>query len=149
MDARRLGTAFVAIGSISLVVCILLIGQTAVYLGTSDFTTGTVVAFREVPSKDPALPNYYPHITFATQSGEVFEFESVFGGSGHTYRVGEVVSVVYDPTHPKSAKINDPYNLWFRAGITGMVAIFFFASGWIFMRYRNSSTARISPKRTA
>ena len=70
VDTRRLGTTFVVIGSISLVVCILLIVQTAVYLATSSFTTGTVVAYREVPSKDPASPNYYPHVTFATQSGE-------------------------------------------------------------------------------
>lgn len=149
MDTRRLGAAFVVIASISLVVCILLIAQTTVYLATSDFTSGTVVALREVPSKDPASPNYYPHVTFATQSGELVEFESVFGGSGHTYRVGESVSVVYDPADPKSAKISDPYNLWFRAGITGMVAIFFFASGCAFMRFRNSSTGRISPNRTA
>lgn len=69
---------------------------------------------------------YFPTIRFQTANGETLEFEFAEGTAPAAGKVGETVTVLYDPRNPHGARVNSFMTLWFRyliAFFIGGVAI--------------------------
>src|SRR5262249_44613226 len=64
---------------------------------------------------------YYPVVKFRTATGEAHTLHSNTGSSSPSYRVGETVSVLYDPGNPFDARIVGFFSLWFLVIIFGPV----------------------------
>lgn len=60
------------------------------------------------PNLVTAAVTYHPVIRFTTGDGRLVELRSGFGGTTHTYRLGEQVPVLYDPADPSRARLDTP-----------------------------------------
>ena len=68
----------------------------------------------------------FPVVRFETQDGTTVEFESGFG-TNIPPRVGEEVTVIYDPSRPQEAKVTVGSTLRFRPKmfvVAGVAALF-------------------------
>ncbi len=67
---------------------------------------------------------YDPIVRFRTVQGETIEFRGSFGGNPSKYQRGERLRVLYDPTKPETAEIENFFSLWgdslFR-GVAGLI----------------------------
>jgi hypothetical protein len=71
---------------------------------------------------------FYPVVEFRTAGGESVRFEGSTGSNPSSYRVGDMVRVLYDPQTPQSALI-DSWDLWLPSGIFIGVGGFFALMG--------------------
>ncbi len=74
-------------------------------------TSGTVVRLEESTDGDGGCCVYSPFIEFEA-NGETFSFEGDNASYPPAYEVGEEVSVLYDPSNPKTAQINKWTERW-------------------------------------
>lgn len=112
----------------------MLIGSFLSYNSTHNFiknsssTIGTVTELRlhtSSSSSSSKSSTYYPIVKFKTQKGESAELESNVGSYPPSFRVGETVSVLYNPNNPAEAEINSFGQLWFTAiFLLGMGGLF-------------------------
>jgi hypothetical protein len=121
---RWLGTLFVAVGSVCLLISVLDAWQTRDFIRRAVRTEGVVVA----------LPHgaAHPHIEYKLPSGEVPLVP--FGGS-ISYRKGQKVVVLYLPEDPWHPRLQDNGNLWFGTIVTGFLSLVFLAIG-LFVRLK-------------
>ena len=75
-------------------------------------TTGTVVRLEESDTGDGACCVYSPVIEFTTADKQTFSFEGDNASDPPAYKVGEEVSVIYDPKNPQTAQINKWTERW-------------------------------------
>ncbi len=68
---------------------------------------------------------YFPSITFKSKEGELIHFTSNVGSNPPSHRVGETVEILYDPSDPNKAQINDTFELWLAPIITGFIGAIF------------------------
>jgi predicted ribosomally synthesized peptide with SipW-like signal peptide len=75
---------------------------------------------------------FYPEVEFTASSGEKIKFRSDFGSRPAGHKIGQSVTVRYDPADPKKAEIESVMNLWlvplilvFMGGVAGCLAITF------------------------
>jgi hypothetical protein len=74
--------------------------------------TDSVSRWHRDPGDAPGVSRLsYPVVRFVTTDGRTFEFESQVG-SNLAPRVGQQVTVLYDPLNPKEAKIKSFTMLW-------------------------------------
>jgi len=57
-------------------------------------------------------PIYKPRFTFALRDGQEVSVQSNFGTNPPSFRKGQSVTVLYDPSIPEHAKINTFMQLW-------------------------------------
>jgi len=74
-------------------------------------TTGTVVRLQESSSGESGCCVYSPVIEFNVD-GQTHSFEGSNASDPPSYRVGEVVNVIYDPSDPKTAELNKWSERW-------------------------------------
>lgn len=86
---------------------------------------------------------YRPVVGFASGTGKRFEFTSSVGSSPPSHRVGESVTVLYNPADPSNARIKSFVQLWFGFLIVFVLGLVFAAIGlgMIFVRARGRSRA--------
>jgi hypothetical protein len=87
--------------------------------------TGRVVAIDEEPGMDG--PTWYPVVRFTPPGGRTVEFRCSVGTYTRWYRVGQPVTVLFDPRSPDRAKIASFLNRYFVAinfGCFGVGAVF-------------------------
>lgn len=73
-------------------------------------TTGKVAANQLRADSDSA--DYVPEVEFMARDGRPYCFVSSVGSAPPRWSVGDVVPVLYDPTHPGDAVINTFYYRW-------------------------------------
>src|SRR5262245_21503122 len=74
---------------------------------------GAVVEMAEhLSAGDVPGPYYHPVVEFETREGRRVTFESSTGSNWPSYRVGQLVRVVYDPDDPRQAKLNTAFAVW-------------------------------------
>ncbi len=72
-------------------------------------TIGTVKSIRVAGKGNGPHPSVYPTITYTTARGEVISSNEGVKGDGTPYKVGDTVTVFYDPQNPKNHYLsNDP-----------------------------------------
>jgi hypothetical protein len=79
-----------------------------------------------------------PVVRFTTAEGREIEFFGR-GGSGTSYREGDVVTVAYDPEKPIDAHIVSFVDLWLPAVVAWGVAILFGGCVWLSRHFRLSA----------
>ncbi len=65
----------------------------------------------------------FPVIGFVTDSGSMISAESRTGGSRGVYRVGQTVTVLYDPEQPSDMRIDSFSSRWVGIMIPAFVAL--------------------------
>lgn len=74
-------------------------------------TTGTVIALEESSTNEGGCCVYSPVVEFQA-NGQTYTFEGDNASDPPAYRVGETVSVLYDPADPATAQINQWSERW-------------------------------------
>jgi hypothetical protein len=90
-------------------------------------TEGTVVDL--VVNRSSDSRSYSPVVEFVSQEGRLVEFVSQTGSNPPDYSRGERVGVLYLPSEPKQAKINDFFSLWGGLLVVGGLGLIFFLIG--------------------
>ncbi len=99
--------------------------------GTIISLVGTITTSSK-PAGDrirPKTRTYAPVVRFTTQNGQTIEFLSDSGSSSPAYSKGETLEVLYLPSSPGKARINDFSSLWLWPFIIGGIGLIFFALG--------------------
>jgi hypothetical protein len=87
--------------------------------------------------RDVERTSYAPIVRFTTEDGREIEFFGR-GGSGSSYREGDVVRVAYDPERPIDAHIVSFVDLWLPAAAAWGVAILFGGCVWLSRHFRRA-----------
>jgi hypothetical protein len=88
--------------------------------------------------------SYYPVIEFRTVRNEAVVFRGSVGSNPPSFRRGEQVRVLYDPTTPEIAKIDSFFQLWFLPLVLGVMGLTFGGAGggywaWYLAKLRRGS----------
>jgi hypothetical protein len=75
-------------------------------------TTGTVLELEASDSAEGGCCVYSPVIEFTTANDQTYTFEGDTASDPPAYKVGEEVSVIYDPNDPETAQINKWTERW-------------------------------------
>lgn len=131
----------------------MLVGSFFVFSNTSSFIRRAVEAEGKVidlersrsssSSGSSSSTMYRPVVEFTTATGKRIEFISSVGSSPPSHRVGEAVTVLYNPADPQSARIKSFFQLWFGFLIVSFLGLVFAAIGlgMIFVRSRGRKRA--------
>jgi len=112
---KIISTLFSIIGIGLLIASLFIFNHTRNFIKKSSSTTGTVIELlqeRSTSSGGSTSYAYYPWIRFETEDGRSIVFKSAVGSNPPSYRVGEEVSVLFDPDNPYNAKINSFFSVW-------------------------------------
>jgi hypothetical protein len=88
--------------------------------------------------RDVERTSYAPVVRFTTNQGREIEFFGR-GGSGTSYREGDLVTVAYDPAKPIDAHVVGFVDLWLPAVVAWGVAMLFGGCVWLSRRFRLQS----------
>jgi hypothetical protein len=131
--------SFSLIGAIALVAAFYLYQSTHQFLASAQIVEGEVIdLIRVAPIQNTTSGGvtirsesytYSPAVRFVTQEGESIEFISSVSSNPPRFEIGEKLSVAYNPSAPKSARINDFIALWFAPLIFGGLGLLFFVIG--------------------
>lgn len=110
---------FLLIGLGLLAGCAYLIRKTRLFLERAMETPGRVVEMRAVSDSDGTT--HMPVVEFTAPSGDRAQFESGFSSSPPSYRVGDAVTVLYDPQNFKDARIRSFLSLWIAPLLFGVL----------------------------
>lgn len=72
---------------------------------------------------------YAPVVSFKSKSGNQYRFESSQASNPPSYSVGETVEVIYNPSNPCNASINDFFSRWFLSLLLGFFTVISFVVG--------------------
>jgi uncharacterized protein DUF3592 len=118
---------FLAIGLAFSGVALWAVRDTQSFVAKATMVSGVVVSleYRRDTSSSSNGGVYYPVVKYKTATGEERTLRSNTGTSPPSYRVGEVVSVFYDPGNPFDARIKGIFSLWLLAIIFGILGCVF------------------------
>jgi hypothetical protein len=80
--------------------------HTQKFLKSASRTQGTIVKL------DDEGREAYPVVMFHDSRGQEHEIESTAGQNPPAYRIGEAVTVLYQPDKPENAKLNTFFDIW-------------------------------------
>ena len=140
-NLRILGFIFIVLGLGLLLISFNYYEQATVFIQRTVITTGTIVSYeidRAVSDEDLSTPvkNYYPVISFETVKGKKITFKSKSTYNPAQYKVGDQLSVRYNPKNPQEAEVFSVYALWIRFAVVFIFGLIFTLIGW-FEVYRS------------
>lgn len=102
------------------------------FIKNAHLAKGTVVGFYEKTSyytlsgskASRKSSSYAPIVRFTTKKGETISFISEASSALSIYSKGEHVKVLYDPSNPDNAEINDFFSLYLGQVIVGGIGLF-------------------------
>ncbi|WP_448564932.1 DUF3592 domain-containing protein [Thalassotalea ganghwensis] len=118
---------FTLVGIIFLTISYNTYSDTKKFINSSALTTGYVVDIYDKYSGGSTT--YAPIVEFSDSSGQVIRFTSKVSSNPASYRVGELVSIIYDKNHPSNAIINDFFSVYGSAIVTAILGCGFFFCG--------------------
>ena len=116
-----LGAAFLAVGVGFFV-------HTWQFIDRAQQASGVVTELVRSGGKRSSF-NYQPRIRFEASAGEVIDFVSSPGSSPPAFRVGESVTVYFEPANPGDARLKGFRELWGLTLITGGLGAVFVLVG--------------------
>jgi hypothetical protein len=116
---------FGIVGAVLLALGVREVVATRMLLARAEPGRGTVVANTR-PAALGRSAAYYPVVEFRARDGHVRSFQDRTGNVPPRYQVGDAVVVLYDPSRPEDARIDDRSSLW----VGGILAIAFSAVFW-------------------
>lgn len=93
------------------------------FVRTALRTQGVVIRL-DKRHDDTSDTTYHPVIVFRDEHGDSQELSSTSGSYPPSYRVGDKLTVIYAPGHPRNAKIDGFFELWGWAVIGTAVGTF-------------------------
>ena len=123
---RWIGTAFLGIGVLMLLIAAALFESERRFLARASHTTGTVVQLIEHRSQKGSR-SWAPRVTFRDATGAARVFEGSVASFPAKHRVGDSVHVIYDET---KADIDDTVSRWLKVWICSAAAVIFGAVGY-------------------
>ena len=124
-----LGTAILSLGASFFVY-----QHTQKFIQSASRTKGTVSKLIRRPGDN----SYYPIFLFEDQQGNKHSVDSLSGNYPAAYKVGDVVSVIYQTDNPENAEIDTFLNVWIwpmaLAGF-GVVQLLFGLGAVVFIRF--------------
>jgi uncharacterized protein DUF3592 len=95
--------------------------------------TGTVVDLVKRVINPGSGGVYCPVIDFATSTGHAVRFESQFGTMPATHRLGQKITVRYDPSNPQKAEVDSATSGWLVPGCMIGMGVGFLGMGLVFL----------------
>lgn len=105
-------------GGVFLCVALILAIKTAHFVSAAAHAQGDVVSLQLGQKAGVA-----PHVRFNAADGSAVEFTSGVASNPPSHRVGERVTVLYDPANPHHAEIEDFFTLWSSSAAFGAVGL--------------------------
>jgi len=120
MDTHTtLQIGFFVVSAIALTVAVARYTSTKRFLRTASTCAGTILEnIRRTDNE--GQPCYHPRFAFETPDGREMVVESSFGTNPPSFRPGQQVVVLFDPSEPKDARINTFAQLWGVAIVFGI-----------------------------
>lgn len=132
---KYVGPVFTLVGLAAIGLSIYLGMQRAEFLEKALKADGKVIELIESRSDDSYV--YYPRVEFnLPETDRVLTFRHESGSNPPSYRIGESVSVLYDPQNPQNAIIDAGLFNWMGAGLSSMLGILFAAAGLSIIKNR-------------
>jgi hypothetical protein len=117
------------VATILLLASIFLASSTQRFIRSAQAASGKVVD--NLPDVDSDGDTVYkPRFVFTLSNGEEVSVQSQVGTSPPSFRKGQSVTVLYDPSSPQQARINSFMQLWGGAVILIAVAVIFLVVGF-------------------
>jgi len=129
---------FALIGAVLLIAAVYSYRETRTFIETAARATGTVIGYSGNRPR--------PIVRFEDERGAQVQFTSSTGSSPPRYRIGEAVSILYQPSAPYDAKTEDFFSLWGGSVIVGGIgSVFFLIGAGIIVggRLQNQRAARL------
>ena len=96
-------------------------------------TQGEVVALERRVMRAGSSGVYCPVVKFRTTAGQEIQFESDFGTLPASHKVGQSVTVSYDPADPQKAEISSSLSRWLMPGILAFMGLIALCLGGSFL----------------
>lgn len=112
------------------------------FVSSSVKTNGSVTSINLFTIRDKSpqtnLHSYTSvKVRFTTLKGKTIEFDSdAIDMNPPQYKVGEILTVYYNPNNPNEAKVDSLTSLWFPMAASGLVGLFTFFLGIISTKFR-------------
>lgn len=74
---------------------------------------------------------YRPQIRFRTESGRTIDFVARVASRPARYKIGERVSILYNPHQPAEARLNHFVEIWFVTLMLIFFGLFTIGMGWL------------------
>jgi len=141
------GWIFISIAVIDLTISFFVYRHAQTFVQTASRAQATITKMeeREGSSHDTA---FYPVFTFKDSTGQEQEVYSSSGQYPPAYKVGDKVTVLYQPDDSKHAKIDSFWDLWIwplLLGVFGLVELFIatvqFVAVYFIGRYERRASA--------
>jgi len=115
---------FLVVGLVISVGSIFFIKNTLEFVQTAAHTNGKVI---EIVARTGKKHNntYAPKVSFQLENGQESTFVSHVYSSNISYHVGQSVAVLYSPTSPTNAELNNDFTLWIGPAATSFLGLIF------------------------
>lgn len=120
---------FMIIAAILLMAAAFLARSTRRFVRSAVSAKGTIIE-NTISTDTDGDPIYKPRFTFALPDGQEICVQSSFGTNPPSFRKGQSVTVLYDPSIPEHAKVNTFMQLWGSTLVCGGIAVVFLAVGF-------------------
>jgi hypothetical protein len=117
------GWFFVASSIICLLISLFAYLHARSFTRSAARTQGTVIRLEKRESSDSGTV-YHPVVTFRDAHGAGQELFSSVGSFPPSHKVGDTVTVLYPPAQPQKAKLDEFFDVWGLAAITGGIGAF-------------------------
>lgn len=134
---------FLLVGSGCLVTAAVKLVRTVAFVASSSVTTGTVIDHEA--HRGSKSTTYAPVVTFTAPGGHDVRFVSAISSGSSDYAAGQTVPVLFDPSDPSHAEIDEFIPLWFPFIIMAVLGTCFVAlpAGQIILIRRAEARARV------
>ena len=137
-----MGVGFLVGGClVSLLAVGLLIGAVVIYVRqgrqSADRVSvqGTVVGLERSAMRPGSGGVYCPVVEFQSPDGRTIRFESAFGTMPASHKVGQSVTVLYNPSNPQEAEVSSAVSRYLYPGIMAFIGLVALCLGASFLLF--------------
>lgn len=131
-----------AAGVVLLLAGFFLFESTRRFIAGADEAQGTVISLERSRSSSGSGSTYRPVVEFTASTGSRIEFTGGVASNPPSHRVGESVTVLYNPADPQSARIKSFVQLWFGSLLVLALGLLFGAIGFTMIALRARAKQR-------
>lgn len=134
----RIGLLFFCIGLFFLIFCGYCARENILFNNVAKKTTGEVV--QNTPSEYRSSNGtrsvvYYSAFKYKVDE-KTFYLKSNVASYPPQFEIGEIVNILFDPSDPKNAKVDDVLDVWFTTAIFAILGVIFSSIGGGILGYR-------------
>jgi len=96
---------------------------------------GTVVSLEKRSTNPGSAGMYYPMIEYSLPNGETVRFESAFGTMPASYKIGQSVTALYNPSDPREAEVSSLVSRYLYPGIMAFIGLVTLCLGGFFLLF--------------